>query len=84
MINYLSGECSGRLIKRLSALEGRPGSPDLEFFLQEYFKNKIWDLPQQQQPITVWQLSATTMTECRNMPAVLIQNAFDGMVNRCR
>ena len=39
----------------------------------------IWDVSQSQQPITVWQLSGITVRECRNMLAVLIQNAFVGM-----
>ena len=52
MINYLNGVCSGRLIKRVGALD------------------KIWGVPQPQQPITIWQPSAITVRECRNMPAV--------------
>ena len=39
----------------------------------------IWDVSQSQQPITIWQFSAITVRECRNMLAVLIQNAFVGM-----
>ena len=39
-------------------------------------KKKIWDLPQPQQPITIWQLYGTTVGECRSMPGILIQNTF--------
>ena len=31
-------------------------------------KKKVWDLPQPQQPITIWQLYGTTVGECRSMP----------------
>ena len=34
--------------------------------------------------ITIRQLSATRVRECRNVSAAVIQNAFVGMVNRCR
>ena len=44
-------------------------------------KNKIWDLPIPQQPITIQQLSITTVKVYRNVPAASIKNAFDGMVN---
>ena len=46
----------------------------LGFFFQGYIKNNIWDIPKPQL-ITIRQLSASTVRECRNMPAVLIQNA---------
>ena len=39
----------------------------------------IWDVSQSQQPITIWQFSEITVRECRNMLAVLIQNASVGM-----
>ena len=38
---------------------------------------------QQQQSVTLLQRSATIVREGRNMPAVLIDNVFDGIVNRC-
>ena len=55
---------------------------DLGFFYWGCIKNKIWDVTQSQQPDTIKQLSPKVRRECRNMPAILIQNTFDGMVNR--
>ena len=46
---------------------------NLARLFEGYIKNKIRDVPQSQQPITVRQLSGTTVRECRSMPAVLIQ-----------
>ena len=46
---------------------------NLGFFFWGHIKNKIWDVPRPQQPITIWQLSSPTVRKCRNMPAVLIQ-----------
>ena len=58
----------------LDALEWPPRTPDLailDFFHgQEYIKNKIWDAPQPQQPVTIQRLSVTTVREGRIMWAL--------------
>ena len=56
MINFLSGEGSDRLVKRLGVLEWPPISQDLaiqDFSFQGNIKNKIRDASQPQQPITI-------------------------------
>ena len=54
---------------------------NLGFSFGGYAKKMIWDVSQSQQPITIWQFSGITVRECRNMLAVLIQNASVGMAN---
>ena len=58
-----SGECSGRLIKCLGPSKWLPKSSDfnLGFFFKEYINNKIWEVPQPQQPMTIQQLFAATV-----------------------
>ena len=48
-----------------------------------YIKHKIWDVPPAQQPTNIRQLSAAVTRECQNIHVVLIQNACNGMVDRC-
>ena len=40
---------------------------NLEFFCWGYIRNKIWDPPQPQEPITIQYFSATVVRECRNV-----------------
>ena len=47
-------------------------------------KDKIWDVLQPQQPMTIQRLSGTIGRDCRALLAVLVQTAFHDMVNRCR
>ena len=42
---------------------------------------KIWDVSQPQQPITIQQVSLTIVIESRNIPAISIQDALDGVVD---
>ena len=88
MINYFNGECPGRLISRDDAfriVSKITTLNNLRIILLGKNQNKIWNVPQLQQPITIQQLSATIVKEYKNVPAVLILNAFDGMVNpKCR
>ena len=72
---YGSGKCPGRLINRLEFFFWGGGYVKIEFGM--YLAQ-----PQPQPPVTIQQLSATIVTGCKNVPAILIQNAFDGTVNQ--
>ena len=76
--HLLSGESRDRSKSRMGLQD--PRHCNLGFLCWGCIKNKISDEYQPQVSITIQQLSATIVRECRNMSAVLIQNAFD-MVN---
>ena len=77
VINYLSGECSDRLIKQLGALEWLltlPNLANLGIFFQGYIKNKMY-LNYNSQSLSCNFLQQHL--ECRNMLTVLIRNRFE-------
>ena len=86
-INYLQGQFPGKVISKLGDIPWPPRSPDLailDFFAWGYLKQKIWDVPKNQQPRDIEQLKAAIIRECRALPREIILRSFEAMVSRAR
>ena len=53
-----------------------------DFYFWDPLKIRFWTYLNHNNQSLFQKLPLTIVRECRNMPAVLIQNVFEGMVNR--
>ena len=79
-MQYLRGQFPGRVISKRGDWPWPPRSPDLtvcDFFLWGYLKQRIWNVPHDEQPNNLRQLREAIVTECRNIDQQTIQRSFD-------
>ena len=87
VINYLSRQFPDRLISKRGDVLWPPRSPDLtvlDFFVWGHIKQKIWDVPRNQQPANLNQLRAAIIRQFAALPRDMIQRLFNAMLDRCR
>ena len=78
-INYLRGSFPGKAISKWGDFPWPPRSPDLtvmNFFLWSHLKQKIWDVPQNQQPTDLNQFRNTIITESRAFQQATVIDSF--------
>ena len=86
-LRYLRGQFPGRVMSKRGGWPWAPRSPDLavcDFFLWGYLKQKMWNVPINDQPQNLRELREAIRRECGNLERQMIQRAFDGMVSRAR
>ena len=69
-MQYLRGQFPGRVISKHGDWPWPPRSPDLtvcDLFLWGYLKQRIWNVPHDEQPNNLRQLREAIVTECRNI-----------------
>eukprot|EP00111_Clytia_hemisphaerica_P017991 TCONS_00053258-protein len=77
----------GRVLSKGGDWHWPARSPDLavcDFFLWGHLKQKIWEVPVNQQPQNLDELEDKLREACDNLNLQFIRNAFDAMVTRAR
>ena len=86
-INYLRRQFPGKVMSRRGYWPWPPRSPYLaipDIFLWGHLKHRIWSVAAHRQPRNIRESEAAIVRECARIPPAFIQNAFDGMVERCQ
>ena len=84
-MRYRRGQFPGSVISKHGDCPAR--SPDLtecDFFLWEYLKHKVWNVPLHYQPNNLRQLREAIVTEFSYMNQQTIQRSRDAMATQAR